>query len=124
MSCISNLWAQFFSGTSYIYDEALSKKDENFAIEEVEKWVQKYPIEETEKWIKCPILKNADIYTNKVINDLRHCPIVPANIEIIKDHLLKIAQKHDLIGQALMNKVLTLNARKDLLIYLSDELNL
>lgn len=124
MSCISNLLSQFFSRGSYVTYEALSKKDESFSIEEVEKWIKKYPIDETEKCIKCPILDNVDIYTNKVINGLRHCPIVPANIEIIKNHLLKMAQKHDLIGQALMNKVLTLNAKRDLTLYLYNELNL
>lgn len=85
---------------------ALSKKDEDFGIEEAKKWVHAYPIDEIEKNIKYSNLENINNYANEVIKSLKKIPITSLNLEIIDSHLDEMARTSELVGRALLKRAL------------------
>lgn len=102
---------------------ALAKKDDNFAIEQAENWVDAHPIDYIQQEIRYSNKEKINKYANEVIQSLNKLPITSLNLEILIDHMVKMSEKSDLLKQSLIKKIQFIKAEKSLIISIVDKLS-
>src|SRR5687767_10466989 len=107
MAFISRLAAQCFLWGNSNY-KALSKKDDDFGVEEardwVKAWLETYPVGYIKENIRYSNLKKVNAYANEVIKSLKKVTITSSNASIIKACLVGMAEESALVRQALVRK--------------------
>jgi len=105
MSSITNFLQQCaacWQGQKY---ELLPKKDDDLGIEEAKIWVQNHPIDTT---ISALSYEKVKAYGWKIFKDFSKVRLTPANIDILKSHLVLIAKESESVRRILVDNVLIL----------------
>src|SRR5687767_14550596 len=82
--------------------EALQKKNDDCGIEEAQDWIRQTPLQEE---VRRYDYRKIDRYAYSIIEKLRKVPITNSNLEIIKNHLVKLAEQRNFVRQDLIKYI-------------------
>lgn len=96
----------------------LPKKDDDLPIQQAEAWVESQPITDKMKYLSLTAAKN---YGRQIIKNLKEICIDSSNEDKIREHLVKICQKSNLVQQYLVAHLGEINADKNIIVSLRDQ---